>query len=205
MGFGPQGATVLGKTRSGYADGSGDAFGRRERPMARFLLDEPDQDGETSLTLDVSDAQYDRLAPGQHGQVSHMGRRLTGFACDSPPEPAEAPEADEASPAEAKDAASPAPDHSPEAPPQEMPCPWCGKAMGLWRMDAMRYGTVLKRGERWRFDKEKLKNWFRSGDFGASDEIRLSDGGKVLLYVCEDCQKAVIDYKNGACNSDRWI
>lgn len=74
-----------------------------------------------------------------------------------------------------------------------MACPWCGKPMTTWHLVAGRGDLTLESKEPGLF-------------VSASDAefIPLSGGfmesGHLLVWVCRDCEKAVIDYRDGACD-----
>ena len=81
-----------------------------------------------------------------------------------------------------------------------MDCPWCGRAMTLWHLDASRGSLTLER------DKPGDAPW---SPMEESDFIPLSggffDSGHVLVRVCEHCRRAVIDYGSGQCDYNEQV
>lgn len=194
---------ITGKSLAGYHTDE-DSFDRPDQPMVRIWLDhvpEGGQPGDDKLTLEVDKDLYPRLEVARHGTAVWRGKRLLRFETEEPQEAAleqelpysgengeMMPEGEAAQTSQAADKAEPA----------SMTCPWCGKPMTLWHL-------VAGRGELTLESKEP-------GLFTAAPDaefIPLSGGfmenGHLLVWVCRDCEKAVIDYRDGACDYNQQI
>lgn len=207
---------ITGKSPTGYTVGE-DAFDRPGRPMARIWLDhlpEGGNPGEDKLTLEVDRDLYERLEVARHGTVVWRGKKLLRFETEEGQ--GEAPLPDQAEPGRsepsqegtaeapgettAADQTQTAPPAEPDYAPPAMDCPWCGRAMTLWHLDASRGSLTLER------DKPGDAPW---SPMEESDFIPLSggffDSGHVLVRVCEHCRRAVIDYGSGQCDYNEQV
>lgn len=207
---------ITGKSPTGYTVGE-DAFDRPGKPMVRIWLDhlpEEGSPGEDTLTLEVDRDLYERLEVNRHGTVVWRGKRLLRFEPEEGQ--GEAPLPDQAEPGRsepsqegtaeapgettAADQTQTAPPAEPDYAPPAMDCPWCGRAMTLWHLDASRGSLTLER------DKPGDAPW---SPMEESDFIPLSggffDSGHVLVRVCEHCRRAVIDYGSGQCDYNEQV
>ena len=207
---------ITGKSPTGYTVGE-DAFDRPGKPMVRIWLDhlpEGGNPGEDKLTLEVDRDLYERLEVAPHGTVVWRGKKLLRFEPEEGQ--GEAPLPDQAEPGRsepsqegtaeapgettAADQTQTAPPAEPDYAPPAMDCPWCGRAMTLWHLDASRGSLTLER------DKPGDAPW---SPMEESDFIPLSggffDSGHVLVRVCEHCRRAVIDYGSGQCDYNEQV
>lgn len=207
---------ITGKSPTGYTVGE-DAFDRPGKPMVRIWLDhlpEGGNPGEDKLTLEVDRDLYERLEVARHGTVVWRGKKLLRFEPEEGQ--GEAPLPDQAEPGRsepsqegtaeapgettAADQTQTAPPAEPDYAPPAMDCPWCGRAMTLWHLDASRGSLTLER------DKPGDAPW---SPMEESDFIPLSggffDSGHVLVRVCEHCRRAVIDYGSGQCDYNEQV
>lgn len=207
---------ITGKSPTGYTVGE-DAFDRPGKPMVRIWLDhlpEGGNPGEDKLTLEVDRDLYERLEVARHGTAVWRGKKLLRFETEEGQ--GEAPLPDQAEPGRsepsqegtaeapgettAADQTQTAPPAGPDYAPPAMDCPWCGRAMTLWHLDASRGSLTLER------DKPGDAPW---SPMEESDFIPLSggffDSGHVLVRVCEHCRRAVIDYGSGQCDYNEQV
>lgn len=207
---------ITGKSPTGYTVGE-DAFDRPGKPMVRIWLDhlpEGGNPGEDKLTLEVDRDLYERLEVARHGTAVWRGKKLLRFETEEGQ--GEAPLPDQAEPGRsepsqegtaeapgettAADQTQTAPPAEPDYAPPAMDCPWCGRAMTLWHLDASRGSLTLER------DKPGDAPW---SPMEESDFIPLSggffDSGHVLVRVCEHCRRAVIDYGSGQCDYNEQV
>ena len=189
---------ITGKSLTGYQS-DGDSFDRPDQPMVRIWLDhvpEGGLPGDDKLTLEVDKTLYPHLEVARHGTAVWRGKKLLRFETEGPQDAApeqEPPSQGEAEEAAPEGGAAQTAQDADKTESASMACPWCGKPMTTWHLVAGRGDLTLESKEPGLF-------------VAASDAefIPLSGGfmesGHLLVWVCRDCEKAVIDYRDGACD-----
>ncbi len=77
-----------------------------------------------------------------------------------------------------------------------MICPYCGKEM--------EQGVIENQHEiNWKHERHLFGNaMFHEGSVILSQRSFLT-GSAVIAFLCRDCEKVVIDYKDGGCDCNR--